>query len=1469
MKKPFLLHFLCLLVMLLSIVPLMSSAADLDIKLNLMNGGPLTSDEVSAGSSVSFGINSAGTRVAADDASAVVVFNNFKFHDNTHGLTPGTVTIKVPGSAKITVGNCAWGSDVTVKDASDNTACTFSTKAAGNCYDGTDAKTTSGYYSGVATTLTVSGGSYWPYFAVKTESVVQYTTTFTVGTSGAIGVAPAPITAVSSVKVAVPANRSLYLAGSTLTGWTDGTTTYSIGDSILPNSNMSLTPLFRKNTKTLADRTDSLLTIKWYTCSLGGTPTYALQGSSNAYGALVQQVVIGGESIDVACLIDATNGKFNNANWSDWAQVNNGTVITIPTGKGSMFESQGYSAFGASGKTSTTIDGLNDYTSSPTITYSYAGTKDSTMKVIVGNDAGYIRYFQMTYLMPEKTVFSDSISVLWPCNLGNTNPTDGQSSVKGAFSITSNTVGSNLKVVGTGTEKILLYTYTKYQPLTDNAAPHTPGAYVDFAVNPSKGLTFTPTSISFKTTRFGTDGGFWRVYYVTNDSVETLLKDSIKPARNNGTPSYTDMTIKIPVSLASQGEGVVRFYLYALGSTKQVGLSQVCFKGYVSGTLIPIVKYKLTASVSPAAGGSVAKKPNSTVYDAGTEVTLIASRNFGYKFVNWTDSITGSVVSTESTITQTVKGETHLVANFQTVNTYSLTTSVSEGAASYMVVPSPAGTLVDGKIMYEEGDAVQLTATGNPAYTFTGWSDGQTSSVINFTMTSNKSFAANFEPSNYVCGWDFHNTGNSGRVTDFHATTDNETTNLVLRKADGTTIAWLDKSFVKGSYEGAPAAVNWQNISDKWYYQTCINATNYTNLSVQSQMLYNYNAYQIQKLEYSLDDSNWTTLTTVTMPDVKVWTNVNATLPSECNHAAKLYLRWIPDYTSTVVGTASTNDGTSISAIYVMGTDAIFNDGKAPILQTSVPATGSAGASASGKIVLTYDKKVQIAEGTTAILGDKILTPSITGKTITFSYSGLSYNTDYTFTLAGNTVSDLSGNVQSSPVSLNFKTMERTAVTKSLYDFVVDGTDGKTIVDAIKAANAQTSGKRYRIFVKNGQHYLGSVLTAINTANISIIGENEDSTIIYNKPTVEGISVTATIQLGATAQNVYMQDLTLKNAYDYLGTTGRAVALQDKGDKNIFKNVKLLSYQDTYYSNNATMRSYFEDCEIHGVVDFICGSGDIFFNRNRLYLEDRSGNCITAPATSTNWGYVFSNCTIDGAPSNNGSYHLGRNWQGAPRCVYLNTTMNVLPAGEGWTDMSTTALPALFAEYKSVTASGSAVDCSGRKTTYTAGTVTYSPVLSDADAANYTIENVLGGTDQWVPTASTEQETAPEISATVGSSTISWNASDYALLYAVCVDGKVKYFTTDNSYTFAPDEAGMVSVRAANEIGGLGAMSNIVKLNHGIVTGLDSNVSSGHVLRTDYYSIDGIKLNKVQKGLTIQRQILKDGSTVVKSVLKK
>jgi pectin methylesterase-like acyl-CoA thioesterase len=94
-----------------------------------------------------------------------------------------------------------------------------------------------------------------------------------------------------------------------------------------------------------------------------------------------------------------------------------------------------------------------------------------------------------------------------------------------------------------------------------------------------------------------------------------------------------------------------------------------------------------------------------------------------------------------------------------------------------------------------------------------------------------------------------------------------------------------------------------------------------------------------------------------------------------------------------------------------------------------------------------------------------------------------------------------------------------------------------------------------------------------------------DGTIIRNAPAVanEGISKTATL-LNNGSYN-YFQDLTIENALDYYnaGSAGRAVTLQDKGNYTICKNVRLKSYQDTYYSNNANGKFYFEDSDIHAL----------------------------------------------------------------------------------------------------------------------------------------------------------------------------------------------------------------------------------------------------------------------------------------------
>ena len=103
-------------------------------------------------------------------------------------------------------------------------------------------------------------------------------------------------------------------------------------------------------------------------------------------------------------------------------------------------------------------------------------------------------------------------------------------------------------------------------------------------------------------------------------------------------------------------------------------------------------------------------------------------------------------------------------------------------------------------------------------------------------------------------------------------------------------------------------------------------------------MLYNYNAYSVQKLEYSLDGTNYTEAARITLPGAKAWTPLEATLPESCNNAASLYLRWIPDYSSEIVGTASENDGTAIGSIYITGVQKGVDPERAPLLLSSLPA---------------------------------------------------------------------------------------------------------------------------------------------------------------------------------------------------------------------------------------------------------------------------------------------------------------------------------------------------------------------------------------------------------------------------------------------------------------------------------------------------------------------------------------------------
>ena len=230
----------------------------------------------------------------------------------------------------------------------------------------------------------------------------------------------------------------------------------------------------------------------------------------------------------------------------------------------------------------------------------------------------------------------------------------------------------------------------------------------------------------------------------------------------------------------------------------------------------------------------------------------------------------------------------------------------------------------------------------------------------------------------------------------------------------------------------------------------------------------------------------------------------------------------------------------------------------------------------------------------------------------------------------------------------------------------VEKNNAESLIKAIAEANERNADEqagRVFIIVPDGLYDLGDrTLTALTGHHISIIGQSMKGTIIRNAPDVanEGIGKTATLLNRGTG--LYLQDLTLQNALEYYksGAAGRAVCLQDKGTRTICKRVRMLSYQDTYYSDNEECQHYFEDCEIHGTVDFICGAGDVYFDHCTIVTEKRNAdgsgrNVIAAPRTSkTPWGYVFDHCTIRNVMSD---FQYARGWHTSPRCTWLYTTL--------------------------------------------------------------------------------------------------------------------------------------------------------------------------------------------------------------------
>ncbi|MBO4660431.1 MAG: glycoside hydrolase family 3 C-terminal domain-containing protein [Prevotella sp.] len=830
--------------------------------------------------------------------------------------------------------------------------------------------------------------------------------------------------------------------------------------------------------------------------------------------------------------------------------------------------------------------------------------------------------------------------------------------------------------------------------------------------------------------------------------------------------------------------------------------------------------YNFSWGVRKNAGGTVNVKIyqyGTTTVDLEKDITIPDGNSSYPTFVDELGTLTTGMKTMVLTFTSATDkwpcNFTNLALRYTgaDLNLYNFNLNVTGAPASLITVKAVPEANADGK--YEEGTLITLKAVNNTLFNFQKWSDETTAATKTIKLKANTDITATYtELESYLAGWDFSKgyTANA----DYAKREENESASLYLVNTDGSTAS--------GTYwnRGGYAQI-W--MAGELDYVARLNARNYKDITVQSKLNYNYNVWPTTKMQYSVDGTTWTDIDGASLTfTANGWQSLNATLPAACDHAEKLYLRWASVREGDLIGSTSDYRALQIKDIYVLGDYETYQDMVAPTVTYTTPSANSQLAKREGTITLNFDKNV-VLNGQ-AMLNGQQLTGEVFGSRITFPYSGLNSNTEYTFTLPAGTVANDNDVVTDNDFTLTFKTVARnTVATKHAFDFVV-GTDG-TADEAIAAANA-SNADRYYIFVPNGEWKLtgndsGDGNKTNVTKTVSIIGQSQDGAVLWNESEGYGISNTSTLNL--RGEHSYLQDLTVKNWRGQGDTgVGVAVALSERG-YNIYKNVAIWSNQDTYVSSGT---NYWEGGSISGSVDYICGGGNIWFEGTEL-LNTRAGSVITAPETDveTLWGYVFNNCSVgsyyteETVPTGasvctNGGYTFGRPWQKAPRTTMLNTICDILPTDAGWQGMGdNTAFH--FNEFGSVSKTGMLLDLSGRNV---AGLnqdnpeCDTNPVLTQAEAAAFTLDAVMG--NDFTPTAYTEQCDAPVV--TLDNKTLSWTDDAYALCYVIFRNGEYVANVTTNTYVATTN--GSYTVCAANAMGGLSEASNTVTIENDAAT---------------------------------------------------
>jgi pectin methylesterase-like acyl-CoA thioesterase len=300
----------------------------------------------------------------------------------------------------------------------------------------------------------------------------------------------------------------------------------------------------------------------------------------------------------------------------------------------------------------------------------------------------------------------------------------------------------------------------------------------------------------------------------------------------------------------------------------------------------------------------------------------------------------------------------------------------------------------------------------------------------------------------------------------------------------------------------------------------------------------------------------------------------------------------------------------------------------------------------------------------------------------------------------------------------------------------------KTVQEAVDSA----PDGNVRINIKPGEY---RSLIAINANGVELRGLGktpQDTVLVYDNsagtPGPDGRQLgtgkSATIML--TGDDFLAENLTIANDFEKKhersNQGSQAVALHVTGDREVFRKVRFLGFQDTLYADSKlchapgtsgtchAARQYYANCYIEGHVDFIFGDAKAVFDKCEIHTLPHVMDTLTAQSRlrpEEDSGYVFRDCTVTGDPGSQ-DILLGRPWRAYSTVVFLNTDFRAPLDPAGWKEWSGALATSDYEEFNS---HGMAGDVTKR--------IAPSKQLTSADIGKYATKTWLAGTDGWDP----------------------------------------------------------------------------------------------------------------------------------------